>query len=942
MSDMPNPYQDTMNLPATAFAMRAELPKREPAWIARTESDGVYRTLLQRSAKLPPFILHCGPPYANGNFHMGHALSYLLKDFIVRAKFMTGHYAPFVPGWDCHGLPIEWKVEQDLTKAGIKKADLTKPQIREKCRAEADHWFKLQREEWRRFGVLADFDHPYRTMDFANEADTIRALGELVATGTVYKGAKSVNWSTVEQTALAEAEIEYKDVESTAVYVAFPVVGKQNEFVVIWTTTPWTLPANRAVAYGRDIEYQLVRYNAPNSDKEIMYWFAHEKIEQRIRDSGLAEVGANFKGLKVVRGADYFAGLKLHHPFYPTRHVPMVEGFHVTTDAGTGFVHTAPAHGAEDFEIGKQFGLNTDCPVKGDGTYEDGVDTDADTLRLAGKDIWKAQPDILAELEQRGVLLKQSKFQHSYPVSWRSKAKLIFRTTPQWFVRMGDAADPASIRAKALKAIFGGDVHWIPEVGKNRIGGMIEGRPDWCISRQRAWGVPIAIFRNKKTGEYLFDRLAFEHVARHVEKMGVDAWDKLSVDELLAGYDYTGGSKADLEKETDILDVWFDSGTTWHHVLQARQDLRRSDGNVPADMYLEGSDQHRGWFHTSLLTSVAITGKAPYAQVLTHGFVVDGDGRKMSKSLGNVISPKEIIEKYGADVLRLWVAASDYREDVRLSPQIMESVVDSYRRLRNTFRYMLGNLHDFTEAQAVPYADLPELEKWVLATFHDLMTSVRDGYDTYQFHRVYHALHDFCAVELSALYFDIRKDALYADAKNAPRRRACQTVLMHLLKGLTTSLAPLIPFTADEVWRAAFGESAESVHLRRLNAPDAAWKNPALLEKWQRVLEVRAAVNAALERDRQAGKIGKSLEADVALGLPEPMTFDRFSLEELLIVSHVDVAKAAELSVAIVPAAGHKCPRCWVYARDIGAHATHSDVCGRCGDALQANAAAAA
>jgi len=967
-----NGYRDTLNLPQTDFPMRAGLPQQEPKWIERWDGEAIYSTMRKKAQGRPKFILHCGPPYANGTFHMGHALSYILKDFIVRAKFMDGYDAPFVPGWDCHGLPIEWKVEKDLTAAGKKKSDFTKAEIIAACRKEADKWFNIQRNDWKRFGVMADLENPYRTMDFANEAGEVRVLGEMVAKGCVYKGAKSVNWSTVEQTALAEAEIEYADHTSTAVYVPFEVVGHPNEFVVIWTTTPWTLPANRGVAYGKDIEY--VKLTAVDGDDAPEYWnkaYVGKSywVAKELIESFKEKVGKWFELTKVVdvngTQKDWVYGYELptsylapqvasadntqrlahlHHPLYHNRIVPMVEGFHVTTDSGTGFVHTAPAHGAEDFEIGKQFNLPLQCPVAGDGTYEPFTDDDAtsDELKLAGKDIWKTQDEIVAYLRTNGRLLKAYKYKHSYPVSWRSKAPLIFRTTPQWFVSMDeldtDSNHSKSLRETTLAAIK--KVEWIPSHGEKRIASMIENRPDWCISRQRAWGVPITIFHDTKTGEFLKDPMAFECVAKHIEKHGIEAWDTLSVDELLAGYDYKDGDKADLVKETDILDVWFDSGTTWSHVLGQRQDLIRPSTEKdmpPADMYLEGSDQHRGWFHTSILTACALTGSAPYRQVLTHGFVVDGDGRKMSKSLGNGVEPQEIMNKYGADILRLWVAASDYSEDVRLSDTIMQTVVDAYRRFRNTFRYLLSNLDDFdANTDMVAYDDLPELEKWVLSRLSQEVEEARKNYSTYNFHKVYERLYTLCNMDLSSLYFDIRKDCLYADSWNSHRRRSSQTVQKHLLDALATLLAPIMPFTTEEVWRTAYGQDAESIHLQPFFAPPASWANAKVAERYAAALDVREGVTKTIEELRSSGDVGSSLEVGVEVGLTDGKAklLEGFDWMEFLIVSE---AKPAQTTKAY-KATSDKCPRCWQFCADIGQHAKHKDVCVRCGDAVEANA----
>ena len=931
-----------VNLPQTDLPMRAGLPQQEPKWVERWQKEDIYEKALKKEAPKGRYLLHCGPPYANGNFHMGHALSYVLKDFIVRAKTMSGYQAPFVPGWDCHGLPIEWKVEKDLRAQGKNRHDMSVKDLRNLCRKEAQTWIDLQREEWRRFGVLANLDTPYMTMNKENEAGIVRALGALAQTGAVYRGVKSVNWSTVENTALAEAEIEYADHTSMAIYVAFSVVGQEDEHVVIWTTTPWTMPANRAVAYHEDVDYVPVTISehpdhAPYINEHYVgkkYWLAEDLVEDFAKTLGLKDysVGMAQKGRA-------FKGMVLAHPFL-NRQAKMYPAEFVTTESGTGFVHIAPAHGADDFALGKEVGLELACPVAGDGTYEPFVDDDAPeegALKLAGKDIWDAQQEILAHMRTCGALLKAYKFKHSYPMSWRSKAPLIFRTTPQWFLEL----DKSGIREKALREIDNIESRkgWIPGSGYKRIRGMIEGRPDWCLSRQRSWGVPITIFTDKTTGEPLLDEKAFACIANKIEQHGIDAWEEMTPAQLLEGYDYKGDVNA-LEKETDILDVWFDSGTTWLHVLASRDDLKGgsgADADTPADLYLEGSDQHRGWFHTSLLTGCGIIGRAPYRSVLTHGYVVDGEGKKMSKSVGNVVAPQELIEQYGMDIVRLWVAASDYREDVRLSESIIKSTTESYRRLRNTFRYLLGNLHDFdAKRDGVAYADLPELEKWVLSRLSGELESARTSYENFQFHRAYQGLHHLCATELSNLYFDIRKDALYCDAPNSHVRRSCQTVLMALLQGLTTHLAPILTFTAEEVWHTAFGNNAESIHLQNFFEGEAVWRQPALEEKWQNVWELRHNINKAIEPLREEGVIKTNANTNVFVKVPHALhkAVGDVDMVELLMAAQVTLETWDEdLDVAVEISAYEKCPRCWRHTKDVGSVAAHPELCQRCANA---------
>ncbi|MFZ2620736.1 MAG: isoleucine--tRNA ligase [Alphaproteobacteria bacterium] len=939
-----NPYSHTLHLPQTDFPMRAGLPVQEPKWVERWLKEDIYGQLRQKrmAEKAGKFIVHLGPPYANGHMHMGHALTYVIKDFVVRHKFMSGLDSPYAPGWDCHGLPIEWQIEEGLKKEGKSKYDVSVKELRDRCRAHAAKFIEIQKGEWQRFGAIGDWDKPYKTMDFKNEAGIVAELGKLVARGLVYKGLRSTLWSTVEETALAEAEVEYKDKQSTAIYVKFPIVGKPNEFIVIWTTTPWTMPANRAVAYAKDEDYVALKVEvaSPESLAKVgdVYWVATKLQASFIRTVGLAE----FATVGHHTGEN-FAGWHCAHPFY-NRPSPMLEGFHVTTDAGTGFVHIAPAHGQEDFQIGKAAGLELHCPVQGNGQYDDTVADLPNGTKLEGLGIWKAQESIVEAMRGNGSLLHVSTFMHSYPVSWRSKAPLIFRATNQWFVDL-DKAIPElnnqSVRQKALAAIHGnGDVrkvNWVPEYGENRIGSMVANRPDWCISRQRAWGVPIMIFVNRKTGLPIADQTVWQHICQLVEQEGIDAWNsRLTPDrmaELLpAGWlEQNNLTLKDLEPQTDIMDVWFDSGTTHAHVLRAEsaegERFHRTDGKRPADLYQEGSDQHRGWFHSSLLTSVAVYGDAPYENVVTSGFVVDGQGRKFSKSLGNGVEPRQLLDTYGMDIIRLWVASSDYSEDIRYSEEIMKQMADAYRRFRNTFRYLLGNLHGFDMQQhAVPVAQMPELEQYILHRLHTVLAEVRGYNDTYKFHHAYKALYEFCGTELSNFYFDVRKDSLYCDATNATRRRACQTVLEHILRGLCTHLAPFIPFTTDETWRSRYGQG-ESVHLTEYHEVD-----DVLIKQgaWKEALCIRDDVNQLIEALRAKGEVGAN--TDVCVHLPSYI-FEGMGqiLPEVCVVSQVVEEKNSANSF-VTKATGHKCPRCWTYHLQLV-----NNVCARCDDALQAD-----
>lgn len=950
-----NPYADTLNLPQTNFPMRAGLAANEPKWVDRWLKEDIYGKIRakRRAENAPKFILHLGPPYANGNMHMGHALTYILKDFIVRSQFMAGKDAPYVPGWDCHGLPIEWKVEEGIRADGKTKYDFTVKELRDKCRTYASKWIDVQKGEWQRFGALGDWDNPYKTMNAANEAGIVAELGKMVQRGLVYKGLRSTLWSTVEETALAEAEIEYKDKKSTAIYVAYPVQARENENIVIWTTTPWTMPSSRGIAFAEDEEYIALKAEDVAEDSLVTkgqtYWVATALQADFIRTVGITELST----AGVQKGAD-FANWVAKHPFY-ARDIPMVHGFHVTTDSGTGFVHMAPAHGQEDFQVGRENNLELHCGVLGDGKYDHTIaQLPATKFDLEGINIWKAQAPIVAEMKANGSLLKSYEFTHSYPVSWRSKAPLIYRATPQWFISLDDkieALGNASLREKALEAIHGGGdvkkVNWLPDYGENRIGSMIKNRPDWCISRQRSWGVPITIFLHKKTGEMIKDAAVWAHISNLIAAEGIDAWDSRIDENRLEELFPTGWLEKnshtanDFEPMRDIMDVWIDSGTSHAHVLRADNQaggrFERTENDAtqrPADLYQEGSDQHRGWFHSSLLTSVANYGDAPYASVLTSGFVVDGDGRKFSKSLGNGIEPRQLWDKYGMDIVRLWVAGSDYTEDIRYSEEIIKNSADAYRRYRNTFRFLLGNLNGFEEAHhSVPHADLPELEQYMLHRLGTMLEEARTSFNSYKFHQGLRTLYDFCNADLSNFYFDVRKDALYCDSKNSPRRRAVQTVLFHIFEGLTTHLAPILPFTCDEVWRTWFGDE-NSVHLQSYKQGATSWQNDALASTWANILATRTTVNELIETElRSQSKVGANV--DVAVTLSDDHKLTPAQWVEVLNVSHVDVGTTLSVTPATPNNSGHKCPRCWMHTAP-----AENTCCTRCTEAT-ANTAAA-
>ncbi len=917
-------YRDTVFLPSTPFPMRGDLPKKEPAILARWQAADIWGWLRRASIGRGKFILHDGPPFANGHLHNGHAMNKILKDVINRAHQMAGQDGHYIPGWDCHGLPIEWKIEEEYRAAGRDKDAVPILQFRAECRAYAQRWMEVQAAEFRRLGVFGDWENRYATMDFTSEAAIEAEIGKFLLNGALYRGLRPVMWSVVEKTTLAEAEIEYHDHTSTTVTVRFPVqhspvpgldaVGSGGASLVIWTTTPWTMPGNRAIAVGAEIEYALVRIDSVREGSlarpgEVIV------VALALLPRISADVGVETHHvLKLVHGADLL-GTVCAHPMRGHGYdhdVPVFTADYVTTDAGTGLVHTAPGHGEEDFDLGRREGLEVPDTVGPDGSFNAWVPG------FAGLHVFKADEPVCAALAACGGLLARGRLVHSYPHSWRSRAPLIFRATSQWFIRMDG---PEAIRTKARAEIA--KVRFVPESGRSRLDGMIAGRPDWCVSRQRAWGVPIAVFVDRATGQPLRDPDVVARIVEAFRTEGADAWYASPPERFLG----EGRDPAAFEQVTDIVDVWFESGCTHAFVLEAR------GLPWPADLYLEGSDQHRGWFHSNLLEAVGTRGAAPFKAVLTHGFVLDEQGRKMSKSVGNVMAPQVISEKYGADILRLWVMNSDTSEDLRIGPEILKQQVELYRRLRNTLRWLLGSLDGFTDAETVPNAQLPELERWVLHRLTEMDALIRGAVASHDWTGVYPALHQFCNGDLSAFYFDMRKDALYCDRPDSLRRRAARTVLDRLHRCLCTWLAPVLVFTAEEAWTARFGEQA-SVHLEDFAPVPPAWHDPALAERWGRIRERRRLGTLALEEMRRAGQIGSSLQAVLTLGFEagEDRLLDAEGWAEVMIVPAVALqtgAVAAEASLA----PGTKCARCWKVLPEVGSHA-RGLLCDRCADAV--------
>ena len=926
-------YKATLNLPETAFPMKAGLPQREPEALKRWESLGLYQKLRQIGEGRPKFVLHDGPPYANGNIHIGHAVNKIIKDIIVRSKTLSGFDAPYVPGWDCHGLPIEHKVE--VTHGKHLPADKT----RELCRAYAAEQVEGQKADFIRLGVLGDWGNPYKTMDFANEAGEIRALAEMVKQGFVFKGLKPVNWCFDCGSALAEAEVEYQDKKSDAIDVAFTVEDADKlaaafgmsalskpAAIVIWTTTPWTIPANQALNVHPEFTYALV------DTGERLLVLAEELVESCLQRYGLSgEIVARAEGraLELIR---------FRHPFYE-RFSPVYLAEYVELGAGTGIVHSAPAYGEDDFRSCKHYGMSNDdilSPVQSNGVYV------PDLPFFGGQFIWKANPQIVEKLREVGALLKHEGIQHSYMHCWRHKTPLIYRATAQWFVGMDKQPESgASLRERSLAAIE--QTEFVPAWGQARLHGMIAGRPDWCISRQRTWGVPIPFFLHKQSGE-LHPRTVelMEQVAQRVEEQGIEAWFKLDAAELL------GAEAADYDKISDTLDVWFDSGTTHWHVMRGSHPMGHEQG-PRADLYLEGSDQHRGWFHSSLLTGAAIDGHAPYKALLTHGFVVDESGRKMSKSLGNVIAPQEVNDSLGADILRLWVSATDYSGEMAVSKQILERSADAYRRIRNTARFLLANLNGFNPAtDLLADEQMLALDRWAVDRALLLQREIEEAYSSYRFWNVYSKVHNFCVQELGGFYLDIIKDRQYTTAANSVARRSCQTALYHIAEALVRWIAPILAFTAEEIWQFLPGERNESVMLNTWYAGLSELPVDCALDRafWADVMVVKAAVNKELENLRAAKAVGGNLQAEVTLFVDDELSTKLAKLgDELRFVLITSAAQLAPLSAAdadavatdnaglklkIVKSVHAKCGRCWHHRADVGTHAAHPELCGRC------------
>lgn len=928
-------YKDSINLPQTDFPMKAGLPQREPQILKKWQQLDAYHSLQQQRADADSYVLHDGPPYANGNIHTGHAMQKILKDIIVKSRNLAGLRAPYIPGWDCHGLPIEIQVEKKFGKAGQK---IDKKTFRQKCREYAARQVEGQKADFVRLGVQGDWQNPYLTMDFKTEADTVRGLAKIVEAGHLYHGLMPVFWCPACASALAEAEVEYQDKFSPSIDVKFAVENLDefaqrieldpaqlsNPSVVIWTTTPWTLPANEAVCLHPELTYVLVQAG----DEQLV--LAEDLLESSLDKYKLAEehqVLARFVGASLEN-------LQLRHPFYNKRSL-LIIGDHVTTEAGTGAVHTAPAHGPDDFAIGKRYGLPVNNPVGSTGTFLDSTEF------FAGEFVFKANPHVVEVLAEHGSLLHHEEYEHSYPHCWRHKTPMIYRATAQWFIGMQHLEGEHGLRSQALKAIE--QVSWEPDWGRARIQNMIENRPDWCVSRQRNWGVPITIYLHKETGKMHPDTVALmERAAQQIEQHGVQAWHDLDDADLL------GDAVDQYDKVSDTLDVWFDSGVTHYSVVQARPELE-----FPADLYLEGSDQHRGWFQSSLLSSVAMNaGAPPYKKVLTHGFVVDKDGRKMSKSLGNVIAPQTVTNTLGADVLRLWVASTDYRSEVSLSDEILKRTSESYRRIRNTARYFLSNLHGFESSQCLDYEDMLSLDQWAVRLTAKMQLQIEQAYEDFQFHTIYQRIHHFCVVEMGGFYLDILKDRLYTCQKSSKARISAQTAMQHILESMVRCLTPILSFTAEEIWGHMAGEREASVlFATRYTGLDELPADLAADEFWRTIIKARDEVSKQIEAVRTEGKIGAGLDAGVSLYAEDSLFREidqlQAELRFVLITSEAQVlplqqapasAQSSEiegLKISVKALDDSKCVRCWQRRPEVGEITAHPELCLRCVDNIE-------
>ena len=936
-------YKDTLNLPKTKFPMKANLAQREPEQVKKWEAMKLYDKLREVNKGKPVFVLHDGPPYANGDIHLGHAVNKILKDIIVKSKTMAGFDAPYIPGWDCHGLPIELQVEKKVGKAGKK---VSTSEFRAACRKYATKQVDGQRSNFKRLGVISDWDHPYLTMDFNFEADIVRALGKIIENGHLHKGAKPVHWCADCGSSLAEAEVEYEDKSSPAIDVRFAILDMEalktrlehidhkhlcnDVSVVIWTTTPWTLPANQGVAVNPGLEYSIIKCNGVSAmgtvGGEECLILASDLVEactKRYEINDFHVVG--------TCSGEALENLKLKHPFYD-REVPVILGDHVTLEAGTGCVHTAPGHGQDDYVVGQKYNLKVDNPVGPNGVFVEG------TPLFEGKHVFKANDDVLEVLRTNNALVHAEKLLHSYPHCWRHNTPIIFRATPQWFISM----DQKNLRADAMKQIK--QTTWLPEWGQARIESMVEGRPEWCISRQRTWGAPIALFVHKQTEEIHPRTIELiEQVAQQIEQKGIDAWYELDVKALL------GDEADDYYQVKDILDVWFDSGVTHYVVMNQREGV---EDYPVADLYLEGSDQHRGWFQSSLLTSVAMTGKNAYKAALTHGFTVDEKGHKMSKSRGNGVEPTKLSNTLGADILRLWVAATDYRGEMTFSNEILKRIADAYRRIRNTSRYLLANLDDFDpEIHKVAVDKMVSLDRWAVARTHQLQQELEEAYSNYEFHKIYQKVHNFCAGDMGSFYLDVIKDRIYTMPTDSQARRSAQTAVFHIVEAMVRWFAPVLSFTAEEIWKFLPGERTESVFFSEWYAfPDIPKDEYGMdLDYWKQVIEVRDVVNKELEALRTAGEIGANLQAEVELycgreiydllnRLEDELRFVFITSTTRLYIAgeppkeaqHVTLSTNDEIWIAVSASEHQKCERCWHYREDVGANAKHETLCGRC------------
>ncbi|MDA8668640.1 isoleucine--tRNA ligase [Alphaproteobacteria bacterium] len=914
--------KDSILLPKTEFSMKADLPKKEPGILESWQNNHLYENLRKESKDKEKFILHDGPPYANGHLHMGHALNKILKDIIVKYQQLLNKNSIYVPGWDCHGLPIEWKIEEQYRAKKKNKDDVPVLEFRKECRDFANNWIDIQKKEFQRLGVIGDWDNPYTTMHFHAEAQIVRELGKFLENGGIYKGHRPVLWSVVEKTALADAEVEYQDHKSTTIYTCFPIINPSNlqlvdHSIVIWTTTPWTIPGNRALAVHEDIIYQSISINHNDTNRKII--IAKDLIENFIKENEITEYTLNFE----IKGKELIE-LNCKHPLFESGYdftVPVLHGDFVTTEQGTGIVHICPVHGMDDFLLGKQHNLELPMTIDEGGVYYEHIPI------FAGKHIFKVDQDVCDEINKCNNLISQGVLIHSYPHSWRSKAPLVYKNTSQWFISM----EKNELRKKAIEAID--QTEFFPKQGQNRLRTMIQDRPDWCVSRQRVWGVPLPIFVNKKTGEPLRDNKLIERIASIYEQEGGDAWFNSEPSRFLSP-DYDSN---DYEQVKDVVEVWFDSGSTHSYVLEAREDLQ-----WPASMYLEGSDQHRGWFHSSLLESCGTRGKAPFESILSHGFVVDGKGRKMSKSIGNVISPDEIINKYGADILRIWVVASDYSEDLKIDNQIINYQIDSYRKIRNTIRFLLGNLNYFSINDSVELDQMPDLEKYILNKISMMNAELKALVNKHDYHGIYVKLLNFCTLDLSAFYFDIRKDSLYCDERNSLKRRSVSTCLHILFDFLSKWFAPIISFTSEEAWQSRHQNNSSSILSQIITEKDFVYSYSSLENTFSELKRVRKSVTAALEIKRNEKLIGSSLQAKAIIYIPSDIQqlLSSLDLAEMCIVSEIEIRNINEktssamnfeeedIFVDISLAEGDKCQRCWTILPEVKDNQDH--LCKRC------------